>query len=1827
MAQTIKLKRSSVSGNTPGTSDLELGEVAINTYDGKMFIKKNDGSDSIVEIGGTSGTVTEAFKTISVSGQNNVVADSATDTLTLVAGSNMTLTTNASGDTITFASSGVPGSQNVFTTFAVSGQNSVVADSTTDTLTLVAGSGITLTTDNSNDEITITNSATGANAFGNIAISGQTTVAADSTNDTLTLTAGTGITLTTDATNDGITITNSATGANAFGNIAVSGQSTVAADTTNDTVSFVAGSNMTITTNASGDTVTFASSGGGGSQNVFSNIAVSGQGTVQADATTDTLTVVAGTGISLTTDTSADSLTITNTGSVNVANAASTIKEFKYDISSSTTTITGSDANSNTLAYEAGALQVFLNGILLDPATDYTASNGTSVVLTDAAVNGDDVQIVAFNRKIVTANVGLSTFTGDGTTTAFTLSSDPVNENNTRVHIDGVYQEKAAYSVSGTTLTFSGAPPNGSSIEVEIGFTQAEIGSTLDFADNAILRLGTGNDLQILHDGSDSIIKDTGTGDLQIAASTLEVKNSGLSETMIKAIQDGAVELYHDNNKKLETVTGGVTITGTVTATTFSGDLSGTINTATTGATQSASDNSTKLATTAYVTTALSNLVDSAPGTLNTLNELAAALGDDANFSTTITNSLATKVGLTATTGAANMPAGTTAQRPGSPAAGQFRYNSTLSQFEGYTSSWGAIGGGGTNTFTTDTLTTSGSATVTLSQAVSSPNDCIVHIDGIYQTPTDAYTVSGTTLTFTATPASGRKVVVYSVKAGVSGNNLNTQTFSGNGSATSFTMNVNPINENNTIVHIDGVYQQKTSYSTSGTTLAFSAAPANGTTIEVATFTQTEINVPVNDTIDTVHIKDDAVTSAKLGGNLTMPGNISFADNGKAIFGASSNLEIYYDGNHSYIKESTSGNLKIGGTNLHLMNGALTEYYFAANENGAAYLYYDNAQKLETASGGVTVTGTLTATTLAGTLSTAAQTNITSVGTLTGLTSSGQIKSQSDFVLADSGGTNRGFVFGTASGVFARFNNGLSFQVQEAGSTKFTIASGGNATFTNDLTVDTDTLHVDSSNSRVGIGLTSGMSSILTVNNEISLGPDANNRGIINYSSNTLSLGTRQSSSNYFSTVNVTSGKVGIGTNSPATLLTLNGNNPSITFENGESPHWELGFENTNSDRFVLYDNNASSYRLIIDSSGNATFAGTVVLPVGSASAPSLTFSGDTNTGIYRTTADQLGFAAAGANQATFLSNRYMFGTSVSGVYYNASSAYTPTMLLKSSHSGELATLAIINGDNAYGGAIDFVHITTNNSTQQRFASIVGVSDNRVSTSGAGHLSFRTMTGAGNVVEHMRIASGGNVGIGDAPSSFTNAALHVAKDMGSSVTAVARLRGRNTTARTTRLQFEDYGGAIADGLIDFHFPNAGSHTGAYLGMGYNAGNQLVINSSGNVGIGNQSPTQARLVAQTASGMSIAAIKDNTGASMSFGGVTQPRVLLEAGPSSNQFKLYTATGSSYASAGWQENLRIDNSASSGHLQMGAFGVTGLNTVAALHGAGNDATLVLTNGALAGSNSSYGWQGRGSRVLTSNGTNWQTDGRDPAIVVGSATASDDRGQGLGIILHNETNTSGHYGPIVGWSTKSPSNSYNSMYAYIVGKKTGTGVDANWSAGELQFDTAGLKPNGSNQYMTDTPAMSIIESGAVIKPHQPHIRLYGNSSSRVTHQGTTVTAFTNFSAASARGITFNSGNGLITLPIAGTYLVQYSFYLWMDNVGHAVSHSVVLYRNSTSQQESIMEQPDHTPGGSYVFDNTLSNSLILDCSTGDTLRFQCYADIYGGSVHTNASVYLLG
>ena len=105
---------------------------------------------------------------------------------------------------------------NSFATIAVAGQSSVAADSSTDTLTLV-GVGITITTDATTDAITFTSSGASSDSFNTIAVAGQSSVVADSSTDTLTLAGGTGISITTDAGTDTVTITSTVTaGATAF---------------------------------------------------------------------------------------------------------------------------------------------------------------------------------------------------------------------------------------------------------------------------------------------------------------------------------------------------------------------------------------------------------------------------------------------------------------------------------------------------------------------------------------------------------------------------------------------------------------------------------------------------------------------------------------------------------------------------------------------------------------------------------------------------------------------------------------------------------------------------------------------------------------------------------------------------------------------------------------------------------------------------------------------------------------------------------------------------------------------------------------------------------------------------------------------------------------------------------------------------------------------------------------------------------------------------------------------------------------------------------------------------------------------------------------------------------------------------------------------------------------------------------------------------------------------------------------------------------------------------------------------------------------------------
>tara|TARA_B100001093_G_C26848479_1_gene1023940 strand:+ start:1873 stop:3531 length:1659 start_codon:yes stop_codon:yes gene_type:complete len=117
--------------------------------------------------------------------------------------------------------------------------------------------------------------------------------------------------------------------------------------------------------------------------------------------------------------------------------------------------------------------------------------------------------------------------------------------------------------------------------------------------------------------------------------------------------------------------------------------------------------------------------------------------------------------------------------------------------------------------------------------------------------------------------------------------------------------------------------------------------------------------------VSTNSINTDLVadTSPQLGGDLASNGNdIDFADSDKAIFGTGSDLQIYHDGNNSFITDSGTGRLFVPSSHIQFRNAAHTETMAQFIEDGAVDLYFDGAQKFTTTSTGVTVTGNLAVT-------------------------------------------------------------------------------------------------------------------------------------------------------------------------------------------------------------------------------------------------------------------------------------------------------------------------------------------------------------------------------------------------------------------------------------------------------------------------------------------------------------------------------------------------------------------------------------------------------------------------------------------------------------------------------------------------------------------------------------------------------------------------------------------------------------------------------------------------------------------------------------------------
>ena len=233
-------------------------------------------------------------------------------------------------------------------------------------------------------------------------------------------------------------------------------------------------------------------------------------------------------------------------------------------------------------------------------------------------------------------------------------------------------------------------------------------------------------------------------------------------------------------------------------------------------------------------------------------------------------------------------------------------------------------------------------------------------------------------------------------------------TATGNGSTTAFDTGINPGNEVNTWIFIDGVYQQKSQYSYSGSTVTFSTAPENGALIDVITGTSS--NITASDTVLGVYEATTSNTAAYSTGISAANENNTWVFVGgvyqpKDSYTFSSGT-LTFDANTPTgqklsvvaTKTLTAGTVDTASlaanaiTSAKIASNAILSRHIVNNSIVGADISATTQITANTFTGALTgnVTGNV-AGNLTGTILTAAQTNITSVGTLSAATVSGQL--------------------------------------------------------------------------------------------------------------------------------------------------------------------------------------------------------------------------------------------------------------------------------------------------------------------------------------------------------------------------------------------------------------------------------------------------------------------------------------------------------------------------------------------------------------------------------------------------------------------------------------------------------------------------------------------------------------------------------------------------------------------------------------------------------------------------------------------------------------------
>jgi len=201
-----------------------------------------------------------------------------------------------------------------------------------------------------------------------------------------------------------------------------------------------------------------------------------------------------------------------------------------------------------------GGISVTDNKITASRSNDNLeiSASGTGSVKTDSNLHLHSATPIIQIQRSDNANVPGISFLGDGGTEGGSIKFDGTSGTTNEIILSSFHSsavtERLRVQTTGAKVTGILKIGDGSATDNYAGF-------------------GNADDLKIFHNGSHSMIRETGTGSLYLQSDNNVIlgKDSG-SETMVKGIADGAVELYHDNSKKFETTSGGVSVTGNLAA-------------------------------------------------------------------------------------------------------------------------------------------------------------------------------------------------------------------------------------------------------------------------------------------------------------------------------------------------------------------------------------------------------------------------------------------------------------------------------------------------------------------------------------------------------------------------------------------------------------------------------------------------------------------------------------------------------------------------------------------------------------------------------------------------------------------------------------------------------------------------------------------------------------------------------------------------------------------------------------------------------------------------------------------------------------------------------------------------------------------------------------------------------------------------------------------------------------------------------------------------------------------------------------------------------------